>query len=102
MLNAQQVVHDLKALVPFWPVNSGDVHDALELALRVVTEEGEDLQDARGRGVKRELVLEDRELLDVFGQALQQIGAESVQSFGGLRVSGQSRIRGRWLGERGG
>lgn len=68
--DAQQMVHHLKPLLPLRKINPADVHDALELALRVITQEGEHRHDAGGGNVERQFVFEDGELLDEFGEAL--------------------------------
>ena len=91
VLDAQQMVHHLEPFVPLRKVDGGDVHDALELALRVIPEEGEDRNDARRSGVERELVLEHRELLHEFGQTLDEIRSEMMQL---LRRLGVRRERG--------
>lgn len=78
VLHAEQVVDDLKALIPLREINGGDVHDTLELALGVVPEESEDLNDGRWRDINRELVLEHGELLYEFGEALDEVRAELV------------------------
>ena len=86
VLHAKEVVHNLEALVPLREVDGGDVHDALELALRVVPEEGENLDDGGRRDVDGELVLEDGELLDVFREALSDVRAISMECRSGLFV----------------
>ena len=100
-LHAEKVVDNLKALVTFRVVGSADVHACLELALRVVSEERQHGDDAGGRDVKRELVLEDGELLDVFREALEEVGAVGVQFLRRLRILGDRRIGRGWLREGG-
>lgn len=46
--------------------------------MRVVAEEGEDGDDAGGTDMERQFVFEDRELLDIFGEALEEVGAVGV------------------------
>lgn len=99
-LNTQQIIHDLKPLIPLRKVDSRDVHDALELALRVVAQEGEDLNDARRRGVQHELVLQNGELLDVLREALEEVCAVRVQRLGRRGVLRQRGVGRRGLGER--
>jgi hypothetical protein len=67
------MIHDLKALLALGKVNTAYIHDALELALRVVAQEGESLYHARRRGVQCKFVFEDGELLDEFWQALGEV-----------------------------
>ena len=100
MTNAQQVVHDLETLLALREVDSGDVHDTLELALRVVSEEDQDGPDSGRRDVKRELVLEHGELLDELGQALDEVRAEFVQRLRRLGMTRYGRVGRRRLGER--
>lgn len=97
---AQQMVHHFETLLALREVDTAHVLAAFELALRVVAKEGEDGDDAGRADVKRELVLEYGELLDVFGKALEQVGAVIVQLFCGLSVLGDSQILGCGLGER--
>jgi hypothetical protein len=63
----------LESLIPGRVVHSGDIHHGLVLALRVISQKGQDWDD-RGRGdIKRELVLVDGELLDVFRKTSREI-----------------------------
>lgn len=71
----------------------------------MVTEEGEGLDNGRGGNVEGELVLVDRELLDVFGQASGQVLAKVVEGrvdrgslVGGVDANGLLEGRGRGLG----
>ena len=86
MLHAKQVIHDLETLLPLGKVNTADVHAGLELALRVVAEEGENGNNGGGRDVQRQLILEDRELLDILGKALGEVGTVGVELLSGLGV----------------
>lgn len=65
----------------------------------MVAEEGEDGYDAGGTDVKRQFVFEDGELLDVFGEALEEVGAVGVQLFGRFRVFGDGWVGRGLLGE---
>lgn len=93
-------------------VDGGDVRDLLELALCVVTEEGENRDDGLGGDVEDELVLVDGELLDVLGQAGGDVLAVLVQGRDGARrvvggvdtdglLEGRGRglVGGRWGGQ---
>lgn len=93
-------------------VDGSDVRDLLELALRVVTEEGEDGDDGLGGDVENELVLVDGELLDVLGQASSDVLAVLMQGrdlgrrvVGGvdtdglLEGRGGGLVGGRWEGQ---
>lgn len=51
------MVDDLESLVASGIVYAGDVYETLELALRMISEEGEDGEDSRGCDVDGELVL---------------------------------------------
>lgn len=73
MADAQQVVDHLEAFLSFWKVGRGDIHDTLELALRVISEESQNWDDASGRDVQSKLILQDRELLDEFGKTLHEV-----------------------------
>ena len=86
------MVHDLEPLLAFWEVHTTDIHDTLELALGVVTEEGENGNNGGGSDVERQFVLEYGELLDELGEALGKVGAVGVQCLGGRGVFGSSRI----------
>ena len=106
MPDTEQMVHGLEPLLAFGVVCTADVHASLELALGVVAEEGEDLQDGRRGTVEGELVAEDGELLDVLRQALRQVRAVRVQRRGSIRVLGRRVVwrsrfgkwrRGRWM-----
>ena len=57
--------------------------------------------DAGGRDVECELVLEDGELLDIFREALEEVGAVGVQLLRSLRILGDRRIGRGWLREGG-
>lgn len=67
MFDAEEVINDFETFVAFRVVGSGDVHELLVLATAVVAEEGEDLEDGGWGAVKRKLVSEDGELLDMLG-----------------------------------
>ena len=68
--NAQQMIHQFKSLLTLMKKNTADVHDALELALRVIAQESKHRDDA-GRGdVEGQLVLENGELLHEFRETL--------------------------------
>lgn len=96
------MVYYLEPLVSVEEIHGGNIHDALELALRVVPEESEHLNDARRRGVEREFIFQHRELLNVFRETLREVRAELMQRLGRLRVPRQGRVGRRRLGERGG
>lgn len=70
VFDAEQVVYDLEALLPFREIYCGDIHNTLELALGVVPQEGQDRDDCRGCDVENKLVLENGKLLDEFWEAL--------------------------------
>ena len=95
------MVHDLKPLVAFGKVDARDVHDTLVLALGVVAEEREHGDDARGADVERKFILEHRELLDVFGETLDEVGAVGVQLLSRISVFREGRVGGGGLRERG-
>lgn len=67
------MIDDLEALVAGGVVSAGDVDETLELALAVVAQEGQGLDDGGWRDVERELVLPYGELLYEFGQALHEV-----------------------------
>lgn len=50
------MINHLKSFRPLWEVHSTDVNAALELALGVVTEEGQNRDNTRGCGVERQFV----------------------------------------------
>jgi hypothetical protein len=93
------VIHDLEPLLSLGEINAANIHDLLELALRMVAQEGQDRDDRRRRDVQSQFVLENRELLDEFGQTLGKIGTVCVQGLGGFSIVSHCRIRRRWLGE---
>jgi hypothetical protein len=64
------MVYHLKPLLPLWVIHTTNVHDALELALRVISKESENRDHGRRRDVESQFILQDRELLDEFGEAL--------------------------------
>lgn len=70
VFDAEQVVYDLEALLPFREIYCGDINNTLELALGVISQKGQDRDDCRGRDVENKLVLENRKLLDEFWEAL--------------------------------
>ena len=72
MLVAQEVVDHLEPLLSFRIVRAADILAALELALRMVPEEGKNGNDARWADVEREFVLINGELLDEARQALKK------------------------------
>lgn len=100
MLDAQQMVHHFKPLIPLREVNGGDIHHALELALRVITQEGEDGKNSRGSGIERQFVLEHGELLDELGQTLNEVRSEVMQLLRCLGVQRERRVGRRRLRER--
>ncbi len=67
LFNTEKVVDHFESLFSFRIIGTADIHDALELTLGMVSEEGENGNDSRRRGVQRQLVLEHRELLDELG-----------------------------------
>lgn len=98
------LITHLEAVLAGGVVDGSDVRDLLELALRVVTEEGEDGDDGLGGDVENELVLVDGELLDVLGQASGDVLAVLVQGrdlgggvVGGVDADGLLEGRGRGL-----
>ena len=97
---AEEVIHDLKPLIPLRVVSTTDVNAALKLALRMIPQECKD-GDNRGRGdVKREFVLVNRELLNKLGKALHKIGSVCVEGLGSFRMLDYRRIWGGGFGER--
>ena len=60
------MIDHLETLVSLWEINTGDGHQGLELALRVVAKECEDGGDSGRCDVERQFVLQHRELLDKF------------------------------------
>lgn len=73
--HAQQVIRNFKPPVPARVVGAANVHAGFELALSVVTQKGEHWDDACRGDMQRELVTQNRELLDKFGKALEKVGA---------------------------
>lgn len=73
MLDAKEVVYDLEPLLAFREVDTAYVHNRLELTLLVVAQECQNGNDCRRSDIQRQFVLQHRELLDEFGQALRQI-----------------------------
>lgn len=73
VLDTEQVVHDLEPLLPLGEINAADVHDALELTLRVVSQKGEDRDDSGGCSVECQFILENGELLDEFWEGLDEV-----------------------------
>lgn len=65
----------------------------------MVAEEGEHRNNARGADVQRQFVFEDGELLDVFGEALKEVGAVGVEFFGRFGVFGDGWVGRGSLGE---
>lgn len=59
VFDAEQVVHNLEALLSFREIHCGDINNTLELALGVVPQEGQNRDYCRGRDVKDKLILED-------------------------------------------
>lgn len=97
---AEEVVHNLEPVFALRVINTGYVLAALKLALRVVAQEGEDGDNAARADVEGELVLEHRELLHVFRQALEEVGAIVVQLCSSFSVRGRRKVRRCLLGER--
>ena len=87
------MVDDLEPLVPLREVHSADVHTCFKLTLRMVAEEGQDGDHASRWNVERQFILEDRELLDVLGQALYEIRAVRVKFLRGSGVFSSRRVR---------
>jgi hypothetical protein len=100
VLDTEQVVYNFKSLLAFWEIYSAYVNEGLELTLRMVSEEGEHRNNAGRRDIECQLVLQNRKLLNVFWQALNEVGAIGMQLFRGLAVFRDSWIRGSLFGER--
>lgn len=67
--HTEHVVNHLETLVAGREINAGNVGDLRKLGGRVILEEAHDRDHTSWRGVDGELILPDRELLDVLGQA---------------------------------
>ena len=67
--DAEKVIDNLEAGIPRRIIDCRNVRHHGELRSCVVFEEGHDRDNSRRRDVDGELVLPDRELLDVFGEA---------------------------------
>lgn len=92
MLEAQQMIYNLKPLLPLREINAAKVHEAFEFALRVVAQKSED-RNYTGRGdVQGEFVFEDGELLDELGKTLSQIGSIGMKRFRRFRVQSNGRV----------
>jgi len=96
MTNAEKMVDDFKPLIPLRVVRSTDIHHAFELALRMISEEGEDRDDSGRRDVQCQFILKHGELLNKFGKALNEIGAIVMKFLSSLSV-----LRDRWVRRRG-
>lgn len=59
VFDAEQVVYNLEALLSFREIHCSNINDALELALGVVSQEGQNRNYRRGCNVKDKLILED-------------------------------------------
>lgn len=75
----QKMVYDFKPFIAFGIVCAANVHERLETSLAVLFEEDQNGTNSRRRDIKRELVVEDGELLDEFRKTLGEIGAISVE-----------------------
>ena len=69
MLDTEQIVDDLKTLAPGRVVCSGDIHDRLVLAIRVIPQESEDGNNTLRRDVDAQFVLVYGVLLDELGKS---------------------------------
>lgn len=78
VLYTQQVIDSFEPFLSLRIICATNVYDALELALRVIAEKGENRNDSGRCDVERKFVLEYRELLDEFWQALSEIRAVCV------------------------
>lgn len=67
--DAKEVVDDLETLRARGVVGAADIHECLELRLRVVAQELQRRQNGRGCDVERDLVLDYAVLLDELWQA---------------------------------
>jgi hypothetical protein len=94
------VIHDLETLLSLGKINAAYIHDLLKLTLRVVPQESQNRDDGGRRDVQGQFVLENRELLNEFWQALGEVGAVCVESLSRSSVESFCRIWRRWLGER--
>ena len=92
-VHTQELVRDLEPLRARWIVDRSDVDDRPEAGLRMVAEEGQDGDHASRWNVERQFILEDRELLDVLGQALYEIRAVRVKFLRGSGVLSSRRVR---------
>ena len=89
---AEQMVHHLEPFLALGVVYSADIHDALELALGVIAKEGEDRDDTRRRDVDGQFILEHGELLNKFGETLNEVGAICMQGLRGCSVFRNGRV----------
>lgn len=78
VLDAEQMVYDFESLFSLRIVCAADVHNLLELTLRVVAEECKDGYNGRRRDVQGQFVFEDGELLNEFRETLQEVRAIGV------------------------
>lgn len=84
--HAEKIVDDFEPLISRGVVDGGYVHHRCILGCRVVLQERYDGEDARRRNVDGELVFPNRELLDVFWQAGEEVLTISVKTGGFLFV----------------
>lgn len=95
--DAEQMVHHLEPFLALRVVHSANVHNTLELTLRVITKEREDWDDARRRNVERQFVLEYRELLNELGETLYEVGTVGMHGLRGCGIFGNCGIWGGLL-----
>lgn len=85
-LDAQQMVYDFESLGTCGVVGSRDVHQRSELTLSVVSKESQGGDDGRWVDIECQFVLDDGELLDVFGEAGGDVRSVVVEASGDFRV----------------
>jgi len=71
MPHAQKMIHHLKPLLSLGEIHPTNIHQSLELTLRVVAQEGEDGDYPRRGSIEGQFISEDGELLNEFRKGLR-------------------------------
>lgn len=84
--DAEHVIDDLEAVVLSREVDGGDIGDLGVFGRGVVFQEGHDGDQTGGGSVDNQLVLPNRELLDIFRETRHDVLSIFVQAFGFFEV----------------
>lgn len=73
------MIYDLESLIPSRIIRAGNVDELLELAIGMIPQERQCGYDRARCDIERELVTNDRELLNVFRETGHDVRAIGVQ-----------------------